>query len=291
MRMDPEDFEELLDLIGDDDVFDNTGDEQQDEPTAQLAVALSRLGSYGSGVDTLLPVGIWDRTRESCHTYTERAIEALLGLQDQYLAWPTPSQRRVHAARMAEKKFPGCVGFFTQTTITLSLDPLTDKHLYSHNVQVICDMDGRILKIFLGSSKRHNLCKSSLWKHPDRYFSKGEYLLADSTYPVSTIIVPPFTGDDLTLDQTRFNARLERHDEGPTLDICMRNLHNFMHDRKETQESYMRRQASAQRTTAPEPLHYETGEELRDSLVQVARRPGRKPAGIAKHQGRLAERS
>ncbi|KAF9964182.1 hypothetical protein BGZ70_006808, partial [Mortierella alpina] len=103
LRMTRDDFDELLDLVGDDDVFDNTGDEQQDEPAAQMALALTRLGTGGNG-HILLRI-YWDRSERSALTYLERGIQALLGLQDTYLAWPTRAQRRAHAARMAQKNF------------------------------------------------------------------------------------------------------------------------------------------------------------------------------------------
>ncbi|KAF9292624.1 hypothetical protein BGZ68_000028 [Mortierella alpina] len=154
LQMDRDTFEVLVDLIFDDEVF-TSDNEQQEEPTAQLVVALDRFGSYGNGVGAMRLGMTWDRSRTSCLTYVERVVTALLGLQDQYLAWPTPTQRRVHAARMAEKKFPGCVGFITETTINLALDPAANRKSRSHSVQIVCDMDGRILKIFLSSPGEH----------------------------------------------------------------------------------------------------------------------------------------
>ncbi|CAO3571157.1 unnamed protein product [Mortierella alpina] len=145
-------FVRLARLIMRDDVFKNTDNEQQEVPLAQLAVALSRLDSFGNCVAPLRFGLMWDRSVRTCLTYIEHTVEALLGLQDRYLAWPTPVQRRAHAARMAEKKFPGCVGFVAGTTISLPLRPACQGRERARNVQVVCDMDGRILMIFLGSS-------------------------------------------------------------------------------------------------------------------------------------------
>ncbi|CAO3571158.1 unnamed protein product [Mortierella alpina] len=319
LRMGRDDFDELLDLVCDDDVFDNTDDEQQDEPGAQLAVALTRLGCNGSG--HILLRMFWDRSEGLSRTYIERGIQAVLGLQDTYLAWPARAQRQAHATRMAEKKFPGCVGFITETTITLPLDPMAEHRLQSHNVQVVCDMDGRIMMLFLGSSGRHVLCESPLWHHPSRYFSRGEYLLADATHPLSAITIPPYAGHDLTLDQTRFNARLDRvrkvkgclalmksrwssvdyrpefmskkATEGDTVNAiewisACAILHNFMHDRMRAR-GY--RVPPVVDSTTVALLRYNTAEELRDCLVQLTRRAGRKAGGVAKRTGQSVERT
>ena len=49
-------------------------------------------------------------------------------------------------------------------------------------------------------------CESDLWKNQQDYFSPGQYLVADSAYPVSTITVPVIKGPaSLTQDGADFN--------------------------------------------------------------------------------------
>jgi hypothetical protein len=49
-------------------------------------------------------------------------------------------------------------------------------------------------------------CRSDLWIHQGNYFAPGEYLLADSAYPISPVTVPVIKGAaGLTVDGRDFN--------------------------------------------------------------------------------------
>lgn len=46
--------------------------------------------------------------------------------------------------------------------------------------------------------------KMDIWRRPQLYFTPGQYLIADSAYPISLITVPSFKGV-LSQDKTDFN--------------------------------------------------------------------------------------
>jgi len=158
LRMSCASFMKLQDEIHEHPVFETIGPSRKQElPGGQLAVALDRLGHNGNGVESTRLGCFWDRSGGACSDYLERVVKAILSLESNYLAWPSPEDRDRHSARMAKLGFPGCVGFVDGTTIPLSQRPehqgdfYYDRHgRYSLNLQVVCDMDRRILYLFAG---------------------------------------------------------------------------------------------------------------------------------------------
>jgi nicotinamide mononucleotide adenylyltransferase len=161
MRMTSESFSKLLRLIFQHGIFRNRSNRKQEEIAAQLAVTLDRLGHYGNGMSSLRNARLWDRSSGSLRNYFDRGIKAILSLEQQYLSWPTPEERRAHSEYMAQLGFPGCIGFVDGTTIKFEQRPghhgdyFHDRHDdYSLNIQVICDATRKILFVFTGFSGR-----------------------------------------------------------------------------------------------------------------------------------------
>ncbi|GAU99995.1 hypothetical protein RvY_10919 [Ramazzottius varieornatus] len=75
-------------------------------------------------------------------------------------------------------------------------DYYTRKGSYAINAMIVCDDLKRIRHVFAGfpgcSHDHRVFMYSKLALNPFKYFSGHEYLLADSAYPVSDIIVPTF---------------------------------------------------------------------------------------------------
>jgi hypothetical protein len=67
---------------------------------------------------------------------------------------------------------------------------------YSVNMQVVCDVDKRIIAIHLGcpgSCADSSVYKRMpIYKLPQLYFSPGEFILADSAYALSTTCIPAY---------------------------------------------------------------------------------------------------
>jgi len=53
---------------------------------------------------------------------------------------------------------------------------------------------------------RHVFENSDPWVYKWQFFSLGQYLIADSAYPISTVTLCSFTGTNLTQDETDFNT-------------------------------------------------------------------------------------
>ncbi|KAG0140439.1 hypothetical protein CROQUDRAFT_53245, partial [Cronartium quercuum f. sp. fusiforme G11] len=75
-------------------------------------------------------------------------------------------------------------------------DYWTQKAFYAYNMMLVCDINQRIIYYELGwCGSAHDQCvfrSSQLFQHPMVFFSPGEYLLADSGYTCSEIVVPTF---------------------------------------------------------------------------------------------------
>ena len=67
---------------------------------------------------------------------------------------------------------------------------------YSINLQVVCDVDGRIIALHTGcpgsaaDSTAHK--RMDCYHSPESFFSPGEYLLADSAYALTKHCIPAF---------------------------------------------------------------------------------------------------
>lgn len=106
---------------------------------------------------------------------------------------------------------------------------------YSLNAQVVCDANWWIIFLFLGYTGNETcptithiyminscsffklgqchdhyvFCNSDLWINRDAYFSQGEYLIADSAYPISVntiVAIKAFNGIPLMQDQVNFSS-------------------------------------------------------------------------------------
>lgn len=124
----------------------------------------------------------------------------------------------------SEHHFPNCVGLVDGTLLPLAGRPLlhgenylSRKKFYAIVMLVVCDDQARITHCHVGwpGSAHDNRvwrnCKMHL--KPHRCFSPKEYLLGDSAFTASAIMVPPFKthgGQPLQGNQNVFNALLAR---------------------------------------------------------------------------------
>ncbi|TPX42080.1 hypothetical protein CcCBS67573_g10535 [Chytriomyces confervae] len=107
---------------------------------------------------------------------------------------------------MRRSGFRGCVGFIDGTGIPLHQKPHTKdpetwfcyKKFYGFNALLVCDDKRRIIYYHIGSvASNHDSTvfkRTHLYKQPERFFSKGEYLLADSGFALTKRMVTPYSG-------------------------------------------------------------------------------------------------
>ena len=124
-------------------------------------------------------------------------------MKDKVVYWPDKKERKEMRNRLALKGFRHCVGIIDGTLIELGFRPqayhecyYSRKCMYALNVMIICDDKKRIIFYIAGwpGSTHDNrvLRNSNIFYNRGDYFSKREYLLGDSAYSASTIMVQSF---------------------------------------------------------------------------------------------------
>lgn len=116
-------FSVIAKMIEQHPVFHNNSACSQMHPAWQLAIALQRLGHYGSRTAVNMiatDVGISPGSVVEC---TNRVITALVSLAPDWIRWPDEQERENHGRLMRREGFPGCVGFIDGTTFPLFQKP------------------------------------------------------------------------------------------------------------------------------------------------------------------------
>ncbi|KAK5820658.1 hypothetical protein F5H01DRAFT_167742 [Linnemannia elongata] len=116
-------FGVIASLIEDNEVFRNNSNFRQTHPSWQLAVALQRLGHYGSRAAVQIIASDMGISVGSVVEFTNRVIEALNSIANEWLLWPEKEEREDHGRAMRKEGFPGCVGFIDGTTLPLFNKP------------------------------------------------------------------------------------------------------------------------------------------------------------------------
>jgi hypothetical protein len=123
-------FLAVLEQIETHPVFTNSSTCSQTAPAWQLAVALCRLGSNGTGASVGKMQAIFGIGMGTVGLFTNRVITALLAVKRRWVAWPDAERRSEIGRVMKQEGFPGCVGFIDGTTIPLSQKPKIDGEVY-----------------------------------------------------------------------------------------------------------------------------------------------------------------
>ncbi|ETN13040.1 hypothetical protein PPTG_22447 [Phytophthora nicotianae INRA-310] len=194
-RVSKSSFAALPDYIGGNTVFNSGGTDaphKQRPASVQIAVALARLGANGNAAS----VGEFHRrfniAAGSVVVYTKRVVAALKAVRAQWIAWPSRARRREVASVMASEGFPGCVGFIDGTTLPLSQRPALDGSSYWDRKK----SDKRIIAVHCGcpgSCADSNVFKRmKIYRESELFFDGGEFLLADSAYPLLQTVLPAY---------------------------------------------------------------------------------------------------
>eukprot|EP00644_Phytophthora_capsici_P005192 jgi/Phyca11/96240/e_gw1.1.1194.1 len=201
-RISKSSFAALHDYIYDNDIFHSTATQKQRPVCIQLVVALARLGENGNAAS----VGEFHRrfriATGSVVIYTSRVLHALKAVRSQWIVWPSRDRRQEISTVMTAEGFPGCVEFIDGTTLPLSQRPAVDGSSYwdrkkkvSYSI-IVCDCDKRIIAVHCGcpgSCADSNVFKRmGLYRERRRYFDDGEFMLADSAYPLLQNVLPAF---------------------------------------------------------------------------------------------------
>ena len=188
-----------------------------------LLVLLKYLGTCGndsSAVKLALLFGIGYGT---VLNYIRLAMKAILRLKAETVFWPG-EEERIHISTriLSDYGFPNCVGIVDGTLFPLEFKPrlngedyFTRKGGYAVHSLIICDDQVRIRGITLGwaGSVHDNRVwlRSSYNQTRCEFFRPKEYLLGDSAFKPSCIMIPAFKkpfGQNLDPYKSFFNSKL-----------------------------------------------------------------------------------
>lgn len=193
--------------------------------SCQLLVLLKYYGTEGNGASSINLGTFFGIATGAVDDYKRNALEALLSLEPRTCHWPDEEERKTISSRvMTDYMFPHCIGLIDGTLLPLSERPilhgenyLSRKKFYAIVMLVVCDDQARVIYHHLGwpgsvhDNRVWRNCK--LAKRPEKYFSPKQYLLGDSAFTASLIMVPPFknpSGSFLSSNQSAFNTLLAK---------------------------------------------------------------------------------
>lgn len=223
-RMSRSDVIQVNDMIKDDPVLRSIqGKRPQMKSMYQLLILLRYLGCEGSGAsssEASVFFGVGKGTIDNC---INRIMRAVLRLKQ--VAWPDVEER-VEISQTIKQVFgfPGCVGITDGTLLPLAFKPRqnpedywTRKGYFAVNAMITCDHLARVRNVVVGwpGCVHDNRVFRNIKLNTSRsdFFSYGEYLLGDSAFQPSNIMVPAFkkqAGGELSRNQSNFNTMLAR---------------------------------------------------------------------------------
>jgi hypothetical protein len=169
----------------------------------QLLVFLFRVGKEGTGGSASAVASHFKIGRGSVHNYVRRCIKALHEIKPEVVHWPNNDEKEEMKSHLAALGFRHCIGIIDGTLVALDFQPevfhecyYSRKSVYALNVMIICDHRRRITYYYAGwpgSTHDNRVFRNSkVFKNRMDYFNFGEYLLGDSAYSHSSIMVQSF---------------------------------------------------------------------------------------------------
>ena len=192
-------------------------------------MCLRRLGcEASSGASVVSASQLFSIGEGTVVLYTRRCCTALFSLWKDEVRWPTTQERLESKARLqdsAHSFWEDCVGIVDGTFLTFRWRPFTKevsvqyfnqrKKAYGIQATVMCDDQRRIIHftaLYPGAVHDARAFKSTrLWNNPHNYLSRGQFLLADSAYPLTHWCLIPYKcprGEQLDAEHKRFNRKL-----------------------------------------------------------------------------------
>jgi hypothetical protein len=202
-RMCQESFLKLLHCIHDDPIFHNDSKHKQRHPGVQLYTFLQVMGHDGNGLCNVAISGHSRMGEGTVSLYLQRVTQALLRIEPQIVKWPRAAARKAMSARFFIQYGMYCVGILDGTFVYFNQAPSIDPHnfftrkrkMYGLNVQLICDLDWRIIGYVVGwpgcTTDTQAYETSQYFVQEKLFFAPGQCVLADKGYtPRLSVCVP-----------------------------------------------------------------------------------------------------
>jgi hypothetical protein len=223
-RITRESFFLLLEEMKTKRAFMYSGKYKKPRPIAyQLLVFLYRVGREGTAGGSLAVASFFGIGKGSVNNYVRRCTQALHEIKDEVIYWPDQEEKNDMKSRLCSHGFRHCVGIIDGTLVVLDFKPekyhecyYSRKSCYAINVMVVCDDRKRITYYnagWPGSTHDNRVWRNSrLFRKREEYFSYLEYILGDSAYSSSSVMVQAFKKHAATAylprDQENFNTLL-----------------------------------------------------------------------------------
>jgi len=218
MRMLPESFKSLTNLLKDHLIFVSNNNKQQVPVEFQLAVFLRRLGSKEDIFSICSRYGIAEGT---VILYCKRVMKAIISNKEKYIKWPTDQARKfVHEGFKAIGDIEDIIGAVDGTHFILQNAPQKDKELYftrkkryALHCQGIVDFRGIFISYDVGWPGSVHDAKvyrhSSFYLNKSSWIKENDFLIGDSAYPLSPFLIKPYNKPNN--EQKRFNQIFSSH--------------------------------------------------------------------------------
>ena len=169
-----------------------------------LLVLLKFLGSNGNEASISKLGHFFGLSKGGFLLHLERMVVILLKRKEEALFWPGPDEWKEISERIERKYgFPNCVGLIDGTLLPLEGKPNQNgedyfcrKGCYSVNALITCDDAARVRDVVIGwpGSVHDNQVwtTSHLYANQMALFRKKEYLLGDSAFQPSNVMIPAF---------------------------------------------------------------------------------------------------
>ncbi|KAE9305281.1 hypothetical protein PR003_g21538 [Phytophthora rubi] len=225
-RMDREAFFRLVDIVRDDPVLASRGScPFRGGAELHMMVLLKCLGSFGNDSTWSKQAQFLGLGKGTIGDYFRRASASVLALEGSTLVWPDQVERKQISRRIYRKYgFVNCIGMADGTLFPLEFKPETKgeayysrKGYYAVNALVMCDDVARVRQIVVGwPGSVHD---NRVWRNSpqnqnkDVFFQDSEYILGDSAFQASRVMIPAFkkpAGGVMDPSHAYFNTQLAK---------------------------------------------------------------------------------
>ena len=189
----------------------------------QLLVFLYRIGVEGCSGGSSRVALFFGIGKGSVQNYVRRCVRALHEIKDEVVYWPDINERQEMKNRLTAYGFRHCVGIIDGTLVLLDFRPeayhecyYSRKSVYALNVMIVCNDQKRVIYYVAGwpgSTHDNRVFRNcNLFTNRGEFFSHHEYLLGDSAYSSSAIMVQSFkkeaSAGELEANKEFFNTCL-----------------------------------------------------------------------------------
>lgn len=218
-------FRKIVNLIKDDEIFQNKSYISQTTVEAQLLFALYKLRHSRNANAFRHVFVLWGVFEGHVLDCTRRVVKALYKLRNEYVCWPDERRRRQESLKNDEREeFIEAVGTIDEIDAVLEFQSrgkyqganfFNRKKRYALNLCAVCNSDLEITYMLIEwPDSQHDarvFASIKIGQQSQNFFSLREYLLDDSAYTNTNYMITPYKAPEKDWPvNKRFNKKLSR---------------------------------------------------------------------------------